>query len=100
MIIYLVNKDSEHAKSLMLKLDGPHKDGEFIQCTQGEMDSINKKDIVQISSPVESIPCQFVEIEDGKNYCAVVDERVNIEDLISSPIFKAGHLSIIRVCLD
>ena len=48
MIIYLVNKDSEHAKSLMLKLDGPHKDGEFIQCTQGEMDSINKKDIVQI----------------------------------------------------
>lgn len=101
MDFFLVNKESEAANSLMLKLAGEKKKGELIPCTKDEMNALNKGDIVHVhSSENNSEAISMIEVDPSKAYVVVVNERyTNIDDVLATGRMLP-EISIIRICKD
>lgn len=94
-MIYLVNQDDPHAKTLAEKLSEEKKPGSIIPLTQGEMELYNSNDF-QVLAHAENNGL-LAEVEKGKRYVMVVNpDYTNIDDILRISEILQVNIGIIR----
>jgi len=100
MNIFLANVDNPHAKSLMIKLSGEKRDGQFIELTEAENKAFHSDDFTWLNMGPENSnkALDIVELEHGKKYVFVVKQMNAVfDDVIEAGKRLDLDYSIVRV---
>lgn len=90
----MVNKDSEHASSLMMKL-AQAKPNEITPLTTGEMELYRSDDFQMLHLPEQGEPA-FIKVEPGSNYVAIAKQNTDIDDILNAGKHLNVKIGIIR----